>query len=62
VAGRWGYGIIAGTLIGALTLTVLLNGLVILGVPPEIQTVVQGLILIVAVWISLDRRKIGIIK
>ena len=38
------------------------NGLVIMGVPSEWQLVVKGIILIGAVFISIDRGKIGNIK
>ncbi|GIJ28539.1 hypothetical protein Vqi01_37010 [Micromonospora qiuiae] len=57
-----GIGGVINTVVGALIITILLNGLVILGVSSELQMVCQGLVLITAVLISLDRRKIGIIK
>jgi len=57
-----GVGGVLNTVIGSLIITILLNGLVILGVSAELQLVSQGLVLIGAVLISLDRRKIGIIK
>lgn len=57
-----GVGSLLNTAIGALLITILLNGLVILGVGAELQIVAQGAVLIVAVLISLDRKKIGIIK
>jgi ribose/xylose/arabinose/galactoside ABC-type transport system permease subunit len=46
----------------ALIIVVLNNGLVILGVPSEIQQIVQGAILVLAVLVALDRSKIGVIK
>jgi ribose/xylose/arabinose/galactoside ABC-type transport system permease subunit len=57
-----GIGSIAGVIVGTLIITILANGMVILGVPAEMQLVIQGLVLTIAVWISLDRRKIGAIK
>ena len=57
-----GVGSINGTIIGALTLAMLANGLVLLGIPTEVQMLVKGFVLILAVFISLERDKIGIIK
>jgi ribose/xylose/arabinose/galactoside ABC-type transport system permease subunit len=57
-----GVGNIWNTAVGAFIIVVLNNGLVILGVPPEIQQIVQGAILVVAVLVALDRSKIGSIK
>jgi ribose transport system permease protein len=57
-----GIGNVWNTLIGALIIQVLNNGLVILSVAPEVQQIVQGAILIVAVFVALERRKIGVIK
>ena len=57
-----GIGNMYSTAVGALVISTLSNGLVILGVPSEVQTVIKGIVLVLAVFISLDRRKIGIIK
>lgn len=57
-----GIGNIWNTVIGALLIQVLANGLVILGVAPEVQQIIQGAIIIVAVLVALDRRKILTIK
>lgn len=57
-----GIGTIQGTLIGGLILAVLTNGLVILGVPSAVQLVLRGIILVLAVLVSLERAKIGVIK
>lgn len=57
-----GVGSLQNTVIGAIITAMLGNGLVILGVSSEVQQVITGLILIGAVFISLDREKIGIIK
>jgi ribose/xylose/arabinose/galactoside ABC-type transport system permease subunit len=57
-----GVGSIQNTVIGALIIAMLGNGLVILGISSEIQQVITGFILIFAVFLSLERGKIGIIK
>lgn len=57
-----GVGNVYGTIIGAIIMSTIGNGLVIIGVPSEWQLVVKGLILIGAVFISIDRGKIGNIK
>lgn len=51
-----GRGSILGTVIGALIMAVLLNGLRILSVAQEWQTVVTGLIIIAAVYLDMLRR------
>ena len=57
-----GYGSVLKTVVGAVALVVLSSGLTIAGVPPSWNDVVRGLLLIVAIGIALDRRKIGIVK
>ncbi|WP_449279074.1 ABC transporter permease [Leucobacter sp. GX24907] len=57
-----GLGRISGTVVGALIISMLSNGLVLIGVGDAEQTIVKGVVLAVAVFISLDRSKIGIIK
>jgi ribose/xylose/arabinose/galactoside ABC-type transport system permease subunit len=57
-----GIGSMTNTVVGAFIISILLNGMVILGVPSEMQLVVQGLVLVGAVYLSLERVKIGIIK
>ncbi|KGJ04644.1 ribose ABC transporter permease [Paracoccus halophilus] len=52
-----GRGTILGTLIGALIMSVLTNGLRVLSVAPEWQTVVTGAIIIVAVYADQLRRR-----
>ncbi|AWB50658.1 ribose ABC transporter permease (plasmid) [Gemmobacter aquarius] len=52
-----GRGSILGTLIGALIMSVLLNGLRILSVAQEWQTIVTGLIIIAAVYADMMRRR-----
>jgi ribose/xylose/arabinose/galactoside ABC-type transport system permease subunit len=57
-----GIGSMTNTIVGAFIISILLNGMVILGVPSEAQLVVQGLVLVGAVYLSLERVKIGVIK
>jgi ribose/xylose/arabinose/galactoside ABC-type transport system permease subunit len=57
-----GVGSINGTVVGALTLAMIANGMVLVGIPTEVQPLVKGFVLIIAVFISLERDKIGIIK
>lgn len=52
-----GKGTIIGTVIGALIMSVLTNGLRILSVPQEWQTVVVGLVIIMAVYADILRRR-----
>lgn len=52
-----GVGSIAGTVIGVFIPIILLNGFVILGIPPFWQTVAMGAVLIVAVWIDQLKRR-----
>jgi ribose/xylose/arabinose/galactoside ABC-type transport system permease subunit len=57
-----GSGSILGTVVGSLVIMTLANGLVIMGVSSNVQTVLTGLVLIVAVMISIRRGKLKIIK
>ncbi len=52
-----GKGSISGTVIGALIMASLTNGLRIISVPQEWQTVAIGIIILVAVYIDMLRRK-----
>jgi ribose transport system permease protein len=52
-----GIGSIAGTMVGVFIPIVLLNGFVILGIPPFWQTVATGAVLILAVWIDQLKRR-----
>jgi ribose transport system permease protein len=52
-----GQGTIVGTVIGALIMSVLTNGLRILSVPQEWQTVIIGLVVIGAVYADILRRR-----
>jgi len=52
-----GVGSIVGTVIGVFIPIVLLNGFVILGIPPFWQTVAMGAVLILAVWVDQLKRR-----
>lgn len=57
-----GTGSILGTAVGSLVITSLANGLIIMGVPTNVQTVLTGMVLIGAVMVSIRRGKLKIIK
>jgi ribose/xylose/arabinose/galactoside ABC-type transport system permease subunit len=57
-----GTGSILGTGLGSLVIMSLANGLIIMGVPTNVQTVLTGMVLIGAVMISIRRGKLKIIK
>ena len=57
-----GMGGVGGTVIGALIIAVLSNGLNLAGVSSYTQLIIKGAVLVAAVIISIDRKKIGIIK
>ncbi|GAA4964025.1 ABC transporter permease [Kineococcus glutinatus] len=52
-----GKGTVVGTLIGALIISVLNNGLVIIGVPQEWQNVILGAVILLAVYTDTVRRR-----
>lgn len=52
-----GRGAIIGTLIGAMLLGVLNNGLNLAGVSPYVQNVIKGIIILVAIYIGTSKRK-----
>lgn len=57
-----GEGGIVNTLIGVLIVTVLGNGMILLGISPYVQETVLGLMIIAAVALTLDRRLLKIVK
>lgn len=57
-----GEGGVINTLVGVLIVTVLGNGMVLLGISPYVQQTVQGLMIIAAVALSLDRLRQKIVK
>ncbi|WP_083741780.1 ABC transporter permease [Mycobacterium sp. MS1601] len=50
------------TVTGVLIITTLSNGMVIGAVHPFLQTVVQGLVVVIAVAVTLDRKKLDLVK
>lgn len=57
-----GVGSIQGTVLGAFIITILSNGMNMMGVDPYTQNIIKGVVLIAAVFVTIDRSKIGIIK
>jgi ribose transport system permease protein len=57
-----GEGSVLQTLVGVLIVTVLNNGMVLADVPPSFQIGVQGLMIIAAVALSIDRKVVRIVK
>jgi ribose transport system permease protein len=57
-----GEGGVINTLVGVLIVAILGNGMVLLGISPYIQQTVQGLMIIAAVALSLDRLRLRIVK
>jgi ribose transport system permease protein len=57
-----GVGGVLNALFGTLIVTALNNGMVLMKISPYIQSAVNGIVLIGAVTLTIDRKKIGIIK
>lgn len=57
-----GTGGVLQTLVGVLFVTTLSNGMILMGIHPYVQQAVQGLLIIVAVSLTMDRARISIIK
>jgi ribose transport system permease protein len=57
-----GVGSILGTLLGTFIISVLSNGMNIIGLTPEIQQIAKGIVLVLAVFATIDRSKIDIFK
>lgn len=57
-----GVGGVRGTLIGVLTIGILSNGLVLWGMPSSVQLFIKGLIVIMAVAVSTERKPNMIVK
>ena len=57
-----GNGGVLQTLIGAIIVTVINNGMVLAGVNNLVQMAVQGVIITIAVFLTLDRSKLAFIK
>ncbi|MBV9390446.1 MAG: ABC transporter permease [Verrucomicrobia bacterium] len=57
-----GEGGVLNTLIGVLIISTLANGMVLVGISPYVQQAVQGILIIVAVALTLDRTRMKIVK
>jgi len=57
-----GIGQIRGTILGVLIIAILSNGMNMTGVDPYLQNIAKGIVLILAVFLTIDRTKILIIK
>ena len=57
-----GEGGVLNTFVGVLILAVLANGMVLLGISPYVQQAVQGILIIIAVALSIDRARLKIVK
>ena len=57
-----GLGSITSTMLGVLIITLLSSGMNMGGVDPYFQNIIKGFVLVTAVFITIDRKKIGIIK
>jgi ribose/xylose/arabinose/galactoside ABC-type transport system permease subunit len=57
-----GMGSILGTIVGSLVISILANGMIILGISTNVQTVLTGVVLVVAVLLSIQRDKLRVIK
>lgn len=57
-----GQGGAARGLIGTLILVELTNGMLIIGLPPAAQQIVQGAVVILAVLLTFDRRGVSVVK
>ncbi len=57
-----GQGSVLQTFVGVLIVVVLSNGMVLMGIPPTVQQAVQGLMIIAAVALSIDRKLNRIVK
>jgi ribose transport system permease protein len=57
-----GVGSVLNTVVGVLIVVTLANGMVLMGVEPYVQQGVQGLLIIAAVALSLDRSRLDVVK
>ena len=57
-----GVGGVVQTLVGVLIVMVLANGMVLMGISPFVQQIVQGILIIIAVALSVKRVRLGIVK
>ncbi len=57
-----GVGGVWNTLVGVLIVSVINNGMVVIGLPDYLQDGVLGLLVIIAVVLSTDRRAVAFVK
>ena len=57
-----GYGGLVRTLVGVLTVTVMRVGIAVTGIDPAYEPIAYGMMVVVAVAITVDRAKISIVK
>ncbi len=57
-----GQGSVLRTVLGCLIMVILSNGMDMIGLDPYIQNIAKGLVLVAAVFVTIDRSKIGVIK
>ncbi|MBF0276599.1 MAG: ABC transporter permease [SAR324 cluster bacterium] len=57
-----GTGSVLNTVVGVLIVVVVNNGMILLGMPSFVQQGVQGLLIIIAVALALDRSRVAIMK
>lgn len=57
-----GIGSVVGTLLGTFIISILSNGMNIMGLSSEIQQIAKGIVLILAVFATIDHKKITVIK
>lgn len=57
-----GVGSVLNSVIGVFIVVVLTNGMVLMGIPPYVQQGVQGLLIIAAVALALDRSRLDVVK
>ena len=57
-----GVGSVLNSVVGVLIVVVLSNGMVLMGIPPFVQQGVQGVLIIAAVALALDRSRLSFVK
>ncbi|MEZ5824796.1 MAG: ABC transporter permease [Geminicoccaceae bacterium] len=57
-----GVGSVLNSVVGVLIVIVLTNGMVLMGIEPFVQQGVQGLLIILAVSLALDRSRLAVVK
>jgi ribose transport system permease protein len=57
-----GVGSVQGTILGTFIIVVLADGMNMIGVDPYLQSIIKGVVLIAAVFVTIDRAKIAIMK